>query len=81
MENMFPTTSPVRKTPIGCYAAIPGTGPANEICARCSLLAPSGSRFICGKYQAIAHKQAKPISPNSPACKYFAARRRFNQGA
>jgi hypothetical protein len=81
MDNMFPATNRVRTTPIGCYAALPGTGPANEICARCSLLAPEGSRFVCGQYQAITRKKGKPISPNSPACKYFVARRRFNQGA
>jgi hypothetical protein len=80
-DNLFPATSPVRTTPIGCYAALPGSGPANEICARCSLLAPDGNRFVCGKYQALARKKARPISPNSSACKYFEPRRRFNQGA
>lgn len=77
-DIMFPATSPVRKTPIGCYAALPGTGPANEICARCSLLTPDGSRFVCGKYETITRKKARPISPNSHACKYFSARRAFN---
>jgi hypothetical protein len=80
MDNMFPPASPVRKTPIGCYAALPGTGPANEICARCGLLTPDGSRFICAKYQAVTYKKPRPISPNSHACRYFELRRAFNRG-
>jgi hypothetical protein len=56
----------------------PAPGRVGEICSRCSLLEPDGSRFVCSKYKALTGRRGKPISPNSSACKYFSARKPFN---
>ena len=61
-----------------CHAHFPGSGPIGEICARCSLLVPDGSRFVCDKYRQMVGRKGKPISPNSSACRYFSARKPFN---
>jgi hypothetical protein len=79
MINNMPLLENDRKPQLGCYAHLPGSGPAGEICSRCSFLTPQGSRFVCFKYRTMTGRVPKPISPNSSACKYFTARRRFNQ--
>jgi hypothetical protein len=78
MENTLPlenSTGPARRE---CHAHFPGTGPFGEICARCALLVPEKSKFVCSKYKALTGRKGKPISPNSSACKYFEQRRAFN---
>jgi hypothetical protein len=78
MDNNYPLLDTDRKVQMGCYASLPGSGPAGEICSRCVLLVPQGSKFVCGKYKALTGRAGKPISPNSSACRYFELRRRFN---
>jgi hypothetical protein len=78
MENNTPLLSSDRKAALGCFASFPGSGPAGEICSRCSLLTPEGSRFVCDKYRQLTGRKPKPISPNSSACRYFIARPAFN---
>jgi hypothetical protein len=78
MNNAVPLLDADRKVQFGCYAHIPGTGPAGEVCSHCALLVPDRSKFVCGKYQRLAGRKGKPISPNSSACKHFEMRKRFN---
>ncbi len=78
MLNDTPLLENGRKVQLGCFAHIPGTGPAGEICARCSYLTPEGPKFVCIKYRLMSRQQGKPISPNSSACRYFSPRKRFN---
>jgi hypothetical protein len=78
MDNLFPLLNSSSAAKLGCYASLPGTGPSGEICARCSLLEPLKSKFVCGKYKSLTGRQGRPISPNSAACKYFVARPAFN---
>ena len=78
MLNDMPLLQNERRVQLGCYAHIPGSGPRGEICSRCAMLAPDGSRFVCDKYRTMTGRKGKPISPNSSACKYFVARRAFN---
>jgi hypothetical protein len=66
------------KAQLGCHAALPGSGPAGEVCSRCTLLTPEGSRFTCAKYKALTGRKGKAISPASSACRYFDPRRAFN---
>jgi hypothetical protein len=77
MENLFPLLNSGGTAKLGCHAAIPGTGPSGQICARCSLLTADGSRFVCDKYRTLTGRKGKPISPNSAACRYFEQRRAF----
>jgi hypothetical protein len=79
MLNNMPLLENERRVQLGCYAHLPGSGPDGEICARCVLLVPQGSKFVCSKYKALTGRAGKPISPNSSACRYFEQRRRFNQ--
>lgn len=78
MENDSPLLSADRKSQLGCFAAIPGSGPADEICSRCAMLEPVKSKFVCGKFQQLTGRRGKPISPNSAACRYFQQRKAFN---
>ena len=60
------------KLAMGNYAALPGTGPADEICLHCeSLRRDSCTRFTCGQYVTLAKRQGRAISPQTPACRYF----------
>ena len=79
MLNDFPLLSADRKNAIGCYAAMPGSGPAGEACSRCQGLVADGSRFYCSRYTQMMRRQGKPISPGSAACRHFEQRRRFNE--
>ncbi len=81
MNNTAPILDYNGRPKMDCHAHFPGTGPSGEICARCVLLVPEGSKFLCSKYQRLTGRKPKPISPNSSACKYFELRRRFNEGA
>lgn len=74
MENRTPLLDTGRRNQLGCYAALPGTGPAGAICHGCVLLVPEGSRFVCSKYQRLTGRKPKPISPSSSACRYFEQR-------
>ncbi len=79
MINNLPLLSADKKNAIGCYAAMPGGGPTGEVCSRCQGLVADGSKFYCSRYTQMMRRQGKPISPGSAACRYFEARRRFNQ--
>lgn len=74
MENKFALLNSGRRSQIGCYAGIPGTGPTGAICSGCVLLVPEGSKFVCSKYRRITGRKGKPISGNSAACRYFEPR-------
>jgi len=78
MENKTPLLDSGHKNQMGCYAGIPGTGPTGAICSGCVLLVPEGSKFVCSKYKRLTGRKAKPISGNSPACRYFEQRRLVN---
>jgi hypothetical protein len=78
MINTYPLLNVGSKAQLGNFAALPGTGPAGEVCSRCSLLEASGSKFVCGKFQSLARRKGKPISPGSAACRYFEPRPAFN---
>lgn len=78
MENDTPLLNSDRKVQMGCFAALPGTGPVGQICSHCSMLDPAGSKFVCAKYKVLSGRQGKPISPNSAACRYFQQRPAFN---
>jgi hypothetical protein len=75
MENKFPLLDSGRKNQIGCFAGIPGTG---AICAGCIFLVPDGSKSVCAKYHRMMERKGKPISGNTPACRYFKPRRMVN---
>jgi hypothetical protein len=77
MENHHPLLDTGRKAQLGCYAALPGSGPAGAICSHCALLDPDGSMFVCRKYRSLTGRKGKPISPNSAACRYFEQRQTF----
>jgi hypothetical protein len=78
MNNNTPLLNVGGKAQLGSFAALPGTGPTGEVCSRCSLLTPEGSRFVCAKYRALTGRKGKPISPGSACCRYFEQRKRFN---
>lgn len=78
MENTYPLLNVGGKARMGCYAAFPGTGPQGARCSGCAHQAPDGSRFVCAKYKALTGRRGSPIDPNSPACRYFAARPAFS---
>jgi hypothetical protein len=78
MENTLPLQNSSGVAKFECHASWPGGGPSGEICARCALLAPAGSKFVCSKFQALTGRRGKPISPNSSACRYFTQRPAFN---
>ena len=59
------------KLALGNYAAVPGSGPKDEICLHCSFLARDACRFTCDQYKTIAKRQGRAISPQTPACRYF----------
>jgi hypothetical protein len=80
MINSTPLLNTGGKNQMGCHAHLPGSGPAAEICSRCALLVPEGSKFVCSQYRVLTGRTGKPISPNSAACRYFEKRRSFNQG-
>lgn len=63
-----------QKLAMGNYAALPGTGPANEICLHCIHLVRDSCRFPCGRYKTIARREGRAISPQTPACRYFEQR-------
>lgn len=79
MENRTPLLDSDRRNQFGCFAGIPGTGPAGAICSGCVLLVPAGSRSVCSKYQRMTGRKPKPISPNSSACRYFERRQRLDR--
>lgn len=78
MENNYPLLNISGKAQLGNFAALPGTGPAGEVCSRCSQLDPAGAKFVCGKFKALTGRKGKPISPNSSACRYYVPRPAFN---
>lgn len=78
MENKFALLDAGRRSQIGCYAGIPGTGPTNAICAGCIFLVPDGSKSVCAKYHRMMERKGKPISGNTPACRHFKPRRLVN---
>lgn len=78
MINNTPLLDIGRKVQLGCYAALPGTGPTGAICSGCTLLVSEGSKFICSKYAKLTGRKGKPVSSNSSACRYFEQRKRFN---
>jgi hypothetical protein len=78
MENNTPLLNVSGKASLGNYAALPGSGPAGQVCSHCSLLDPVGSRFTCGKFENLTGRKGKPISPASAACRYFTLRPAFN---
>jgi hypothetical protein len=80
MENNTPLLETGRKSQMGCYAALPGTGPTGAICSGCVLLVPDGSKFVCSKYQRMTGRKGKPIIPNTSACRYFEQRPSFAGG-
>ena len=77
MLNNFPLLSCGRTAKLGCYAGIAGTGPKDEICARCAHQVPAGTRFVCSKYTDLTRRQGKPIDPHTAACRYFSKRPSF----
>jgi hypothetical protein len=78
MENTTPILDVNRKASLGNYAALPGSGPLGATCSHCALLDPIGSRFTCRQFKALTGRAGKPISPASPACRYFSQRPAFN---
>lgn len=78
MENLYPLLNTDRKAQLGCFAALPSTGPKGAVCSGCAALLPDGAKFICGKWKALMGRKGKPISPNSSACRYFDKRPAFN---
>jgi hypothetical protein len=63
-----------RPTPnlmMGNYAAVPGSGPADKVCRNCAHLVRDACRYRCGQYKTIAKREGRPISPQTPACRYF----------
>jgi hypothetical protein len=77
MENKHPLLETGRTARLGCYAALPGSGPAGAICSRCALLEPDGSRFVCRKYHILTGRKGKPIVPDTAACRYFEPQNTF----
>jgi hypothetical protein len=65
-----PSQKPVKSN----YAAVPGSGPADKICLHCTYLVRDSCRFTCGQYMTLTKRQGGTISPQAPACRYFAQR-------
>jgi hypothetical protein len=80
MKNRHPLLDTGRKAQLGCYAAVPGTGPAGALCSGCVLLVPESSKFVCTKYRALAGRKGKAVSPSPDACRSFEQRRTFRAG-
>jgi hypothetical protein len=74
MINDTPILSINRKTAMGNYASVPGTGPHGAVCATCAHLATSGKTAFCSKYQALTGRRGKAINTGTAACRYFAHR-------
>lgn len=69
----------------GCYAYLPGTGPAGQACLNCAsrntVRSAYGEHSYCRKWREMTPDRKikqKTIDPYMPACKYFtpAARQR-----
>ena len=67
---MMRRSSPA-KLMMGNYAAIPGSGPSDQVCLNCTFLVRDSCRFSCDQYKTIAKRQGRAISPQTPACRYF----------
>ena len=74
MKNRHPLPATGHAARPGCYAALPGTGPAGARCSGCVLLVPEGSKFVCAQYRRLTGRKGKPISPDTDACRYFERR-------
>ncbi len=63
MKNRHPLLDTGRKAQLGCYAAVPGTGPAGALCSGCVLLVPESSKFVCTKCRALAGRKRQGSQP------------------
>jgi hypothetical protein len=77
MINDTPLLSVGKKTSLGNYASIPGTGPHGAVCATCSHLITAGKTATCGKFQALTGRRGKPIDTSTAACRYYQHRPAF----
>jgi hypothetical protein len=74
MENTHPLLNVSSKAKLGCYAALPGTGPHGATCLHCQQLATVGKASVCAKFHALTGRRGKPIDTGSAACRYYAHR-------
>jgi hypothetical protein len=78
MENDSPLLNASGKNRPGCYAALPGGGPAGQVCARCAFSATQGKQMICSQYATLTGRRGGAINPSSAACRYYSARPAYN---
>lgn len=78
MNNNTPLMNAGSTLKFGCYAHLPGSGPKDQVCSRCTFQEPDKTKFICAKYQTLTGRKGKPIYPGSPSCRYFEAKPPFN---
>jgi hypothetical protein len=81
MHNDMPLLNSSKRTTFGCYAALPGSGPAGKICAQCALMHRDRSKIYCRGYEHITKVRGAAIDSSTAACRYFETRDYLVKGA